>query len=62
MAKYYKPCPFCGSELVVILHQNLYAECLKCSCFGPCVHLNPFNKIQEEVVKSMIWDKWNERK
>jgi uncharacterized Zn finger protein len=62
MNNVHKPCPFCGSKAVVIWQQNLYVECAKCGCFGPSIHVNPFNKIQKEVVESMVWDKWDERK
>lgn len=59
--KKHKPCPFCGSEEVVIKYRNLYVQCKSCNSFGPSASISTFSNTQREVVESSIWDKWDER-
>lgn len=72
-----KPCPFCGSNNIaesikisgrfenVNYHIQMY--CKKCHTYGPRVlykvgHWVPRYKIDEEEVKKLAIEKWNERK
>ena len=32
-----KPCPFCGSENLILMDCNQFVQCLNCRAFGPDV-------------------------
>lgn len=56
-----KPCPFCMSENLRIEPTNVYVQCDDCGAFGPSANINPFSNLQQAIVISLVWDKWNER-
>lgn len=57
----HKPCPFCGSDNLVITIGCMYVECIDCGTFGPSATADVYSCMQREIQESIVWDKWDER-
>jgi len=57
-----EPCPFCGSNNLIIASYAEYVQCEDCGTFGPSVITLYSNTKEKNVgLRKLIWAKWNER-
>lgn len=61
MAKQDKPCPFCGSETLVMADDMdfRFLSCVDCQAAGPMKHYDDYRGVEE--LNKAAWAAWNRR-